>query len=557
MTERAAGITGARALVETAAAAGVEVCFANPGTTEMPLVSALDEVPAVQPVLGLFEGVCTGAADGYARIAGRPAMTLLHLGPGFANGIANLHNARRAHSPVLNVVGDHASWHLPYDAPLTSDIVSLAGPVSGWVGTVGSAARISEFTAEALAAARRPPGRGATLIVPADFQQETFTGPLTAVPHWESPARVDAGTVEAVARRLSEGSPAAPPVLLLGAGALTERGQRAAGRIAAATGATLYSETFPATAERGGGLPALDRLPYFPETAVKALAGAGTVVLAGALAPIAYFGYAGTPSELAEPGSVQVLAEPGDDCERALEDLAEALGAAATRRAAGTAAWPARTAGSARPEPDHPATARPASSLSHLHDLPAGVDRPCGPLTPASVGLIVASLLPEGAIVSVEGGTCGYPFFTASAQAARHTTLTNTGGAIGQGLPAALGAAVAAPGRQVIALQSDGSAQYTIQALWSMAREEANVVVLIASNRRYGILRTELDRHGTDQSGPASATLTSLDDPPLNWQALSLGYGVPAQRAETGDELIRALRRALAGGGPQLIEMVL
>ncbi|MBZ3906343.1 acetolactate synthase large subunit [Streptomyces griseiscabiei] len=534
MTERTAGVTGARALVETAAAGGIEVCFANPGTTEMPLVTALDDVPAVRPVLGLFEGVCTGAADGYARIAGKPAMTLLHLGPGFANGIANLHNARRAHSPVLNVVGDHASWHLPYDAPLTSDIVSLATPVSGWVGTVDSAARTSEVTAEAIAAARRPPGHGATLIVPADFQQETVTGPLAAVPPRQAPARVDAATVEAIARRLRDGSPS---VLLLGAGALTERGQRAAERVAGSTGATLYGETFPATAERGGGLPSLDRLPYFPEVAIKALAGAGTVVLAGALAPVAYFGYAGTPSELAEPSAVRVLAEPAEDAEQALEDLAEALGAARTRPGA--------------------APAHRTPDLPRVSDLPDGTGRSGGPLTPAAIGLIVSALLPEGAVVSVEGGTCGYPFFTASAKAARHTTLTNTGGAIGQGLPAALGAAIAAPERQVIALQSDGSAQYTVQALWTMARERVSVITLIASNRRYGILRTELDRHGGSTAGSASAALTSLDDPPLNWMALAAGYGVSAERAETGGELVRALRRALSDGGPHLIEMVL
>ncbi|EKX60375.1 acetolactate synthase large subunit [Streptomyces ipomoeae] len=521
MTESAAGMTGARALVETAAAGGVQVCFANPGTTEMPLVSALDEVPSVHPVLGLFEGVCTGAADGYARISGRPAMTLLHLGPGFANGIANLHNARRAHSPVLNVVGDHASWHLPYDAPLTSDIVSLATPVSGWVGTVGSAARTSEVTAEALAAARTPPGHGATLIVPADFQQATVTGPIASMPTPPAPTLVDAERVERIAERLRGGSRA---VLLLGGGALNERGQRAARRISEATGATLYSETFPAAAERGRGLPDLDRLPYFPEAAIKALAGAETVVLAGALEPVAYFGYAGTPSLLAEPGTVHALAEPGEDGVQALEDLAKALGA--------KAASPLR---------------EPA--------FPDGL--PDGPLIPAAIGRIVSALLPEGAVVSVEGGTCGYPFFTASAHAARHTTLTNTGGAIGQGLPAALGAAIAAPERQVIALQSDGSAQYTIQALWTMAREQTDVITLIASNRRYGILRTELDRHGGSDRGPASAGLTSLDDPALNWPALASGYGVPAQRAETGDELARALRRALAAGGPQLIEMVL
>ncbi|QKV93080.1 acetolactate synthase large subunit [Streptomyces sp. NA02950] len=513
---------GAQALIETASAGGVEVCFANPGTTEMPLVTALDKVPAIRPVLGLFEGVCTGAADGYARIAGKPAMTLLHLGPGFANGIANLHNARRAHSPVLNVVGDHASWHLPYDAPLTSDIQSLATPVSGWVGTVESAAHTSRATVEALAAARTPPGCGATLIVPADFQQETFGEPLTAVPPPPGPGRVVPATVDGIAEKVRRSK---HTVVLLGAGGLTERGQRAAQRIARATGATLYSETFPAAAERGGGLPDLDRLPYFPEAAIKALADAETVVLAGALEPVAYFGYSNMPSLLAPPGTVRVLAEPGEDAAQALEELATALGA-------------------------------PLASSDRRPDLP---DRslPTGRLDPAAIGRIVATLLPDNAIVSVEGGTCGYPFFTASAHAARHTTLTNTGGAIGQGLPAALGAAVAAPDRRVIALQSDGSAQYTIQALWTMAREQVSVVTLIASNRRYGILRTELGRHGGSATGSASAALTSLDDPALDWPALAAGYGVPAQRAESGIELIDALTRALVEDGPQLIEMVL
>ncbi|WP_170837795.1 acetolactate synthase large subunit [Streptomyces sp. TP-A0874] len=519
---RAGGMTGAEALIETAGAAGVEVCFANPGTTEMPLVAALDTVPGMAAVLGLFEGVCTGAADGYARIAGKPAMTLLHLGPGFANGIANLHNARRARSPLLNVVGDHTSWHLPYDAPLTSDIVSLANPVSGWVGTAESAEDMAHRTAEAIAAAGAPPGCGATLIAPADFQQEILTGPVeVALPGPRPRKEIDGEAVERVAARLRSSTRA---VLLLGGSALGERGQRAAARIVAATGATLYSETFPASAERGGGLPDLDRLPYFPETAIKALADAQTVVLADALEPVSYFGYAGIPSLLAPKGSVEVLSEPGQDGAGALEALADALGA--------------------------PQAAADGYGLD-TSDLPTGA------LTPQSVGRIVAALLPEHAIVSVEGGTCGYPFFTASAGAVRHTTLTNTGGAIGQGLPAALGAAIAAPDRKVIALQSDGSAQYTIQALWTMAREQLPVVTLIASNRRYNVLQTELTRHGQSAAGSASAALTSLDDPPLDWPGLASGYGVPAARVETGHALVRELRRALAEDGPRLIEMAL
>jgi acetolactate synthase-1/2/3 large subunit len=509
---------GAATVLEAAVAAGASVCFANPGTTEMPFVGALDQVGGMRAVLGLFEGVCTGAADGYGRMARRPATTLLHLGPGLANGLANLHNARRARTPLLNIVGDHASWHLKHDAPLTSDIESLARPVSGWYRATACARHLRRDTVEGLRAALASPGQVATLVVPVDFQQRP-------APQQDAPAAAAGGSpavdderIESARRLLAGGGRRA--VLLLGDRALSERGHVAAGRIAAATGARLFSETFPARTERGGGLPDIDRLPYFPEAAIQALEGA-VVVLAGAIAPVAYFGYEGLPSELAPPASLHVLAQPGDPADEALERLADALDA--PRIVAG--APPSR------------------------HAVPAGE------LTPSAIGRIVANALPQGAIVSVEGGTCGYPFVTASASAARHTILTNTGGAIGQGLPVALGAAVACPDRRVFALQSDGSAQYTIQALWTMARERLPVVVLIASNRRYGILQTELARAGI-APGPQAARLTSLDDPPLDWVALARGYGVPCVRASTGEQLQAALRTALAHtSGPMVVEM--
>ncbi len=508
---------GAATVLKAAATAGASVCFANPGTTEMPLVGALDQPVGIRAVLCLFEGVCTGAADGYGRMLRRPATTLLHLGPGLANGLANLHNARRARTPILNIVGDHASWHLKYDAPLTSDIESLARPMSGWYRAVASAQHLWRDTVDGMRAALSAPGQVATLVVPVDFQQ-------LPAPRQEQPGvahsavtSVDAERVDAVRQLLASGRPA---VLLLGDRALSERGQIAAGRIAAATGARLFSETFPARTERGGGLPDIDRLPYFPEVAIKALEDS-VVVLAGAIAPVAYFGYEGLPSELAPIGSLQLLAHPGDPADEALERLADAL--KAPRIVPGVA--PAR------------------------HTIAPGA------LTPVTIGRIVANALPDGAIVSVEGGTCGYPFVTASAAAARHTILTNTGGAIGQGLPVALGAAVACPDRRVFALQSDGSAQYTIQALWTMARERLPVIMLIASNRRYGILQTELTRAGIEP-GPQAQRLTSLDDPPLDWPALAQGYGVPCIRASTSEELHVALRTAQAHvTGPILIEM--
>jgi acetolactate synthase-1/2/3 large subunit len=520
-------VTGAETLVLAAARRGVRVCFANPGTTEMPLVAALDRVPGVRAVLGLHENVCTGAADGYARLTGQAAMTVLHLGPGLANGLANLHNARRAYTPLINVVGDHTSWHLPYDAPLTSDITALAATV-GAVRTVRDRAEISTATQDAIDEAHRTLGVS-TLIVPADFQQEQAVPPASARDQepetTDRPGRVRVGSdrIKEVAARLREAGPRA--TLLLGGNGLTRLGQQAAGRIAASLGAALYSETFPARAERGGGLPDIDRLPYFPEQAIAAL-GNGQVLVAGAEDPVAYFGYAGLPSLLAQPGSVIRLARPHEDAEEALLELADLLGA-----------------GSAR------TTAAPATRLE--------TPREGDPLTGHTVGHVVAACLPEGAIVSLEGGTCGYPFYRASAAAPAHTVLTNTGGAIGQGLPCALGAAIAAPDRPVIALQSDGSGLYTAQALWSMSRERADVTVLIAANHTYNVLRTELGRHGNTDFGPQAAALTSLAEPRIDWVALATGFGVPAERAGTAAQLRAALTDAVASGGPHLIEMAL
>ncbi|MCE4555002.1 acetolactate synthase large subunit [Pelomonas cellulosilytica] len=509
--------SGAVVVLQAAVASGVSVCFANPGTTEMPLVGALDQVQGIRAILGLFEGVCTGAADGYGRMLGRPASTLLHLGPGLANGLANLHNARRARTSILNIVGDHASWHLKYDAPLTSDIESLARPVSAWYRSVARAEHLWQDTLDGIHAAFAAPGGVATLVVPVDFQQRAAPDQLRADALPAPAPAFDEARVGEVEDALKSGRAV---VLLLGDRALSERGQLAAGRIAATTGARLFSETFPARTERGGGLPDIDRLPYFPEAAIAGLKDA-VVVLAGALAPVAYFGYEGLPSELASVDQLVTLALPGEAADLALERLAERL--------------------NAPPLPTLPATA--------LYSVPDG------PLTPQAIGRLLSNALPPEAIVSVEGGTCGYPFVTASARAAHHTILTNTGGAIGQGLPVALGAAVACPERRVFALQSDGSAQYTIQALWTMARERLPVVMLIASNRRYGILQTELGRNGIEP-GQQARRLTLLDDPPFDWPALAQGYGVPALIASTTEELRRALTQALQHtDGPLLIEM--
>ncbi|MFL5440200.1 MAG: acetolactate synthase large subunit [Myxococcales bacterium] len=512
-------MNGAEAVLRTAAAAGVEVCFANPGTTEMALVSALDDVP-IRAVLGLFEGVCSGAADGCARMSGRPAMTLLHLGPGFANAIANLHNARRARSPVVNLVGDHATWHRAADAPLSSDIVSLARPVSRWVRESRSAAGVAQDAAEAIAAAQEAPGGVATLIIPSDCQAGDSPGPARAIA--AAPARrVSADTVERIAAQMRGRDNAA---LFLGAKALSARGQMAAARVARATGSRLISETFPARFERGGTLPAVDRLPYFPEWVMSFLEGVRTLVLAGATEPVAFFGYPGTPSRLTPGGcAIATLAAPEEDVEAALESLADALDA--------RAASPA-------PSPQKP-------------------EMPQGPLDPQAVGVVLSLLQPEGAIIVDESNTSGLGYFQAAAAAPPHTLLTLTGGSIGMGPACATGAATACPDRTVINFQGDGGAMYTVQSLWTQAREQLHVITLVCANGTYRILQIESSRAGVSAPRPKALSLTELDRPRLDWVQIAQGMGVPASRADSAEALRRALSRAIVEPGPHLVEVVL
>ena len=524
-------MTGAELLLSALQERGVSVCFANPGTTELDIVRAFESEGAMRCVIGLQENVCTGAADGYGRMTGKPATTLLHLGPGFANGIANLHNARRARTPIINVIGDQASWHLAYDAPLTSDIDSLAKPVSGWVHRITNAHECGEVAAEAVRQSGLNGGQGVTLIFPADYQSETIGNHISGqqsarvmanTPDSAHATPVDPSTIQALASRLKN---SANTVFLLGGGgadsALGARGQRAVARICALPGNSAFAETFPSRSERGEGLPAFDRLPYFPEPARKVLDPAQLVVLVGALAPVTYFGYAGQPSMMVDEARLFNLCEPGQDAAEALEALADALDA---------------------PPYQAPEINRPAA--------------PSGELNPEKIASVLVRELPANAIVSVEGGTCGYPFYATSAAAKPHITLTNTGGAIGQGLPVAMGAAIACPDRKVVALVSDGSTQYTIQTLWSMAHEFLDIVVLVAANHQYAILRNELKRGGGNLSAKAVA-MTSLDQPRIDWVQLAQSYGVASSRAKTAEDLAKQVQQSFARKGPTLIEMAL
>ena len=514
-------MNGAESLIRTAVDAGLELCFANPGTTEMPLVAALDAVPGIRAVLGLFEGVCTGAADGYARMAQRPALTLLHLGPGFANGAAGLHNARRGRAPVVNLVGDHATWHRPADPPLASDIEQLARTVSAWVRTSRAAADLAEDMAEAIVSAGRLPGRIATLIAPDDCQRGEAPGPAAPL-RLEPPERVPEDAIAAAARALRSGKPVA---LLLGGSALLERGLRAAARVSAATGCRLLCDTFVSRLERGAGLPVLERIPYFPDQALAKLSGAAFLILAGTTEPVAFFGYPGQPSRLVPAGCTpHVLASPEADAAAALEELAAHLGAGTSEHAAGAAPRPSK---------------------------------PQGALTPRTLGEAIAAVQPEGAIVIDDAATSGPPYFLASTGCPRSTYLQITGGAIGFGSPAGVGAALACPDRKVVVLEADGGGMYTLQALWTEAREALDVTTIIASNRSYRILQIELERAGIAEPGPTASALTDLSHPPIDWVSLARGLGVPGRRVERAEELAAALERSLSEAGPHLIEAVL
>jgi acetolactate synthase-1/2/3 large subunit len=511
-------MNGAESLARTLLACGVDTCFANPGTSEMHFVAALDRVPGIHCVLALFEGVATGAADGYARMAGKPAATLLHCGPGLANGLSNLHNARRARVPLVNIVGDQATYHAPLDPPLAAETETWARPISAWLRTATAPGQVGEYAAEAVHAARTPPGGIATLILPSDASWSdggVVQGPLR-VP---APATVANATLDEAARILGSG---AATMLFLGGDALGAKPLADAHRIAAATGARVMAETFCTRMERGRGRFAIERLPYNVEPGLAALAGIRHLILVGADDPVAFFAYPDMPGRFAPPeAKVTTLTARGEDSADALRRLADRLAApqlaAPERRAPG------------------PAT---------------------GAITQATVGQTLAALLPEDAVVVEEGVTFGFGLYPPMADAAPHDYLRLVGGAIGDGLPLATGAAVGAPGRRVIGLQADGSALYTVQALWTQARERLDITTVILSNRRYAILDGELAAVGA-VPGPASRALFDLGNPDMDWVRIANGFGVEAARAETIEAFADVFAHANSRPGPFLIELVI
>jgi len=513
-------MNGADALLATLVANEVTACFANPGTSEMQFVAALDRKPQMRPVLCLFEGVATGAADGYGRIADKPACTLLHLGPGYANGAANLHNARRAFTPIVNVIGDHATFHRKYDAPLNSDIPTLAAPNSVWVKSADSANDVAALAAQAVAASFGPPGGPASLILPADSAWLETANQVAMAQRAVRPTPTGAA-LEAAARAIRA---AVNPVILIGGQACRVEGLAQAARLQGA-GIRVVADTFVARQPRGAGAFSPGRMPYFGEMALKDLEGVDLMVIAGTSQPVAFFAYPNRPSLLVPEGCTTLtLAAREEDAVAGLAALADALGA-------------------------------PKEGPSQPLKLPDSA--PSGPLSAQLAGVAIARHLPQGAIVCDDSVTSGGGVAVPSLTAAPHEVLALTGGAIGIGLPLAVGAAVAAPDRKVVSLNGDGAAMYTVQALWTLARENLDVTVVVFANNSYRILNIEMSRTGAGEAGPQAAKLLGLGDPSIDWISLAKGLGLPAMRCTTGEEFEKAFAGAMTQRGPMFIEAVI
>ncbi len=511
-------MTGAQSLVKSLIASGIDTCFANPGTSEMHFVAALDELPGIRCVLGLQENAVTGMADGFWRMARKPACTLLHCGPGLANGFANLHNARRARSGILNIVGDQATYHRQYDAALTTDTQGIARATSHWVRTSSSASAVAQDAMTALQIAQT--ARIATLILPSDVSWDA--GGVVAAPLPPlAPLAADPLAVDNCARALRDR--ATKTLVLLGGDALLAEGQGLAGRIAQKTEAALLAEYAVGRVERGQGRLALERMPYSVDASLKVLAQYQRIVLAGALSPVAFFAYPGKPSSLVAPDAeILVLARPDQDVVGALRALAEALAA-------------------------------PALELPPQAERPGIVQ---GASTPEGLARTLAAVLPDQAIICDESVSYGRGFYPHTHGAAAHDWLHQTGGAIGLGLPMATGAAMGAPGRRVISLQADGSAMYSLQALWTQAREQLPCTTIILSNRKYNILIGEYRAVGTEP-GATAMQMLDLGRPDLDWVRLAGGMGVEAARAATLEECADLLRTSFSRPEPFLIELLI
>jgi acetolactate synthase-1/2/3 large subunit len=514
-------MNGAESLLGTLINNGVEVCFSNPGTSEMHMVAAIGKIQGMRSILGLFEGVCSGAADGYGRMAGKPACTLLHLGPGLSNASANLHNARRAHSPVINLIGDHATYHKKYDAPLNSDVIGLSDPVSHWVRVVAGAESLPRDAADAVVAANVKPGQISTLIIPADCAWDESVDPEGVRKMPTAPKATD-DAVKTAAQMLTNGN---STVVLMSNMALSETCLALADKVSSATGSRILCDTFTTKLARGEGRCKIERLGYFAEQATAQLKDVQQLIMVGTKAPIGFFAYPGKASEFYPQGAaLHTLAEVNEDAEDALQKLVDELDAG---------------------------TLDARRLLLEKPGLATGI------LSPESIGRGFAELMPADSIVVDESATSGGYTYELSETAAPHDWLSLTGGSIGFGLPTSIGAAVACPDRKVICLHGDGGAMYTIQSLWTMARENLDVCIVILANRKYQILQIELARVGAQTMTRKTLDMLDLSNPDLDFVKISQGMGVKAARATTADEFNKLFAAAMNEQGPMLIEAML
>ncbi len=515
-------MNGAQALVKALTDSDVDVCFANPGTSEMHFVAALDTNPQMRCVLGLFEGVVTGAADGYARMAGKPAATLLHTGPGLANGLANIPNAKKARTPMVNIIGDHATYHRRFDAPLSADVEGIAAPMSHWVGNANTADEVAAIGAAAIEASMVAPGQVASVILPADTAWNPTSA--TAVANMSNVAMPDAPDEAAIDSAAAAIASGARCTLVLG-GNVTESRARLTSQLTAGTGTRVFCSTWAPRQETGAGRSPVARLQYFGEMAAQQLEGTEHLIIIGGHPPITFFAYPDKPNELTPEGAtVHQICEITGDIDGALAALVDRAGAT-----------------------------NAAPKLLEL-DRPS---LPEGELDSAAVGRAIAHLMPDNAVVVNEAGTAGGGYQGALRGTPAFSLLALTGGSIGDGLPAATGAAIACPDQRVFAMQADGGGMYTLQALWTQAREGLDITNVIFNNGKYAILQHEFDRVGAHSPGPKAMSMLDLTNPALDWVSLATGMGVPAQRATTAEECNAALAKSVATPGPSLIEVMI
>jgi acetolactate synthase-1/2/3 large subunit len=372
----------------------------------------------------------------------------------------------------------------------------------------------------AVQAALQYPGQIATLILPADAAWLEADRPAPALPKPPA-AAISTEAIDQSAAALGSGR---KTMMLIRGAALKERGLSAAGRVAAATGARIACDTFAPRCQRGVGRVEVERIPYFAEQIVEFMKGTEQLILIGASPPVSFFAYPNKPSwRTPEDCKIMYLAHANEDGTIALEALADAVKA-----------------------PKQP-----------LHvGIPGKPDIPNGPLNPLTAGQVIAHYLPNDAIISDEGATAGGGVHRYAANIEPHDHLALTGGAIGQGIPVAAGAAIACPDRKVVCLHGDGGAMYTLQALWTQARESLDVTTVIFANRSYAILNIELARVGAGEPGPRAFSMLDLHNPELDWVKLASGMGVEASRATSVEDFATQFASAMKHRGPRLIEVI-